>query len=272
MRMDIRTFHALKIHAMDLLFVGFRTIIIEFDYLKWLFGFLQFKFVLQWDNTITLNCNVYKIIVILCMHDISPVAENMASYTTIELCCDFPCIHCWYYNVYKTLCGFLNIVFLAWIFIVCVTSWNSVGLWLVQSWVMVGTKLGDCWCNVGWWLVQYWVMVGAMLGHGWHKVGWWLVQCWIMVGAMLGHGWYTVGSWLVHCWVIVGTMSVNIWCNVGLLLAYGWCNVGSLLVQCWLMVGTTLACSWHNVGLWLAQCWLIVGATLANYSWQNVGL
>ena len=53
-------------------------------------------------------------------------------------------------------------------FVLCV---SGVGLWLVQCWVMVGTKLGDGWCNVGSWLAQCWVMVGGMLCHGWCNVG-----------------------------------------------------------------------------------------------------
>ena len=180
-----------------------------------IFGdFCGFNFSLQWDNFT------------LFMHDISPVAENMSPYTTIDLCCDLPCIRCWYYNVSKTLCGFLNIAFLAWICIMC-----------VGSWVMVGAMLGNGWHKVGWWLVQCCVMVGAMLGHGWWNVGSWLVQCWVMVGTKLGHGWWNVGSWLVQCWVMVGSR-----------LGHGWYNVGSWLVQCWVMVGIKLDDGWHNVG------------------------
>ena len=128
--------------------------------------------------SITLNCNICKIMFILFMHDISLVAENMSSYTTIDLCCDLPCIQCWYYNVYKTLVVFSTLHF-----------WHEFLLCVLRA----GTLLGYGWCNVGSWLAQRWVMVGAMLGYGWCNVGSWLAQSWVMVGAMLGDGWPKVG-------------------------------------------------------------------------------
>ena len=48
---------------------------------------------------------------------------------------------------------------------------RELGLWLVQCWVMVGTKLGDGWWNVGSRVAQCWVMVGGMLGDGWWNAG-----------------------------------------------------------------------------------------------------
>ena len=36
---------------------------------------------------------------------------------------------------------------------------------------MVGGMLGHGWWNVGSWLVQCWVMVGTKLDDGWHNVG-----------------------------------------------------------------------------------------------------
>ena len=90
------------------------------------------------------------------MHDISPVAENMSSCTTIDLCCDLPCIRCWYYNVYKMLLWFSQH---------CIFGMNF------YYYYYVCRELGYGWCNVGSWLAQSWVMVGGMLGHGWHKVG-----------------------------------------------------------------------------------------------------
>ena len=79
------------------------------------------------------------------MHDISPVAENMSPYTTIDLCCDLPLFVVDIIMFIKRFVVFSTLHF--WHeFVLCV---SGVGLWLVQCWVMVGTKLGDGWCNVG---------------------------------------------------------------------------------------------------------------------------
>ena len=123
------------------------------------------------------------------MHDISQITENC--HHTQRLTSVVTC-HVFVVD-YKTLCGFLNIAFLACIFIMCVASWNSVGLWLVQCWVMVSIKLGHGWCNVRSWLVQCWLKAGIKLGDGWCNVGSWLVQCWLKAGTKLGDGWCNVG-------------------------------------------------------------------------------
>ena len=142
------------------------------------------------------------------MHDISQFTEK-CHHTQRVTCYDFPCICCWYYNVYKTLCSFSTLHFwhecvlcasprcpwVCWAIVGAMVGhgWHNVGWWLVQCWVMVGALLDDGWCNVVWWLVQCWVMVR-----------WWLAQCWVMVGAMLGDGWHNVGWWLAQCRAIVG--------------------------------------------------------------------
>ena len=80
------------------------------------------------------------------MHDISPVAENMASYTTIELC--IVTFHVCIVDIIMFIKRFVvfSTLYFWHEFVLCV---SRAGLWLVQSWVMVGTQLGDGWCNVG---------------------------------------------------------------------------------------------------------------------------
>ena len=94
--MDIRILHAVKIHAVDLLFVGFGTI--EFDYADIFLGFLWFQLftaVRQYHNS-ELQRLQNNFLYYLCMifHQLLRTCHHVQGSTTIDLCCDLPCIRC----------------------------------------------------------------------------------------------------------------------------------------------------------------------------------